>query len=79
MLKWKRPSGNNTGFRIEISNTSTPELVQSYMVEAIVQTFNITESLHFFSTYNVTIITLSNGGESSPVTKLCNTSITGKH
>uniref|UniRef100_A0A8C3TU37 Receptor-type tyrosine-protein phosphatase eta n=1 Tax=Catharus ustulatus TaxID=91951 RepID=A0A8C3TU37_CATUS len=74
-LKWKCPSGNYAGFRIEISNTSTLELPPNCTAEDPEQTFEIA-SLHFFSTYNVTITTLSNGRESSPVTKLCHTSIT---
>ncbi|NWH97406.1 PTPRJ phosphatase, partial [Tichodroma muraria] len=77
MLKWKCPSGNNSGFRIRISNISTSqeELAPRCMVEGSEQTFQTTH-LNFFSTYNVTVITLSNGSESSPVYKLCHTSIT---
>ncbi|NXY02105.1 PTPRJ phosphatase, partial [Pteruthius melanotis] len=76
MLKWKCPFGNNSGFRIKISNihTSGEQLAPPCMVEGFEQTFQIT-SLNFFSTYNVSIITLSNGSESSPVDKLCHTSI----
>ncbi|XP_016154383.1 PREDICTED: receptor-type tyrosine-protein phosphatase eta [Ficedula albicollis] len=72
-LKWKCPSGKNSGFRIKISNIS--ESSESCMVEGSEQTFQ-TARLRFFSTYDVTIITLSNGSESSPVTKSCRTSIT---
>ncbi|NXY19862.1 PTPRJ phosphatase, partial [Atrichornis clamosus] len=78
MLKWKCPSGNNSGFRIKISNISTSreeEWAPPCMVEGLEQTFK-TAPLNFFSTYNVTIITLSNGSESSPVYELCHTSIT---
>ncbi|NXR17961.1 PTPRJ phosphatase, partial [Cinclus mexicanus] len=75
MLKWKCPFGNNSGFRIVISNTSTPEWAPRCTLEGFEQTFP-TAHLHFFSTYNVTIITLSNDNESSPVDKLCHTSIT---
>ncbi|NWV53678.1 PTPRJ phosphatase, partial [Daphoenositta chrysoptera] len=76
MLKWKCPFGNNSGFRIKISNihTSEEELAPPCMVEGFEQTFQ-TARLNFFSTYNVTIITLSNGSESSPVDRLCHTSI----
>ncbi|NXH95422.1 PTPRJ phosphatase, partial [Pachycephala philippinensis] len=76
MLKWKCPFGNNSGFKIKISNvhTSREELAPPCTVEGFEQTFQ-TASLSFFSTYNVTIITLSNGSESSPVDKLCHTSI----
>ncbi|NWX54293.1 PTPRJ phosphatase, partial [Promerops cafer] len=79
-LKWKCPFGNNSGFRIKISNISTSGLVREElaprcMVEGFEQTFQ-TANLNFFSTYNVTIITLPNGSESSAVDKLCHTSIT---
>ncbi|XP_063254208.1 receptor-type tyrosine-protein phosphatase eta [Prinia subflava] len=75
MLKWKCPFGNNSGFKIKISNTSGEELAPHCTVEGLEQTFR-TARLDFFSTYNVTIITLSNGSVSSPVDKLCHTSIT---
>ncbi|NXR83556.1 PTPRJ phosphatase, partial [Pycnonotus jocosus] len=74
-LKWKCPFGNNSGFKIKISNTSGEEVAPHCMVEGFEQTFQ-TPDLNFFSTYNVTVITLSNGHESSPVDKLCHTSIT---
>ncbi|NXB68984.1 PTPRJ phosphatase, partial [Struthidea cinerea] len=76
MLKWKCPFGNNSGFKIKISNihTSTEQLAPPCTVEGFEQTFQ-TASLSFFSTYNVSIITLSNGSDSSPVDKLCHTSI----
>lgn len=82
-LKWKCPVGNNSGFRIKIYNISTSEvpreeLASRCMVEGFEETSNIT-NLNFFSTYNVTVMTLQNGFESSPVDKLCHTSITGKH
>lgn len=79
MLKWKCPSGNNSGFKIRISNTSKEELAPPCAGEGIEQTFPTTSPLNFFSTYNVTIITRSNGPDSSPVDILCHTSITGKH
>ncbi|XP_077036024.1 receptor-type tyrosine-protein phosphatase eta isoform X5 [Agelaius phoeniceus] len=80
MLKWKCPLGNNSGFRIKIYNISTSEVVREDLaprctVEGFEQTFQ-TAHLNFFSTYNVTIMTLQNGSESSPVDKLCHTSIT---
>ncbi|NXU15716.1 PTPRJ phosphatase, partial [Pardalotus punctatus] len=77
MLKWKCPFGNNSGFKIKISNISTSreEWASPCMVEGFEQTFE-TAPLNFFRTYNVTIITLSNGPESSPVDELCHTSIT---
>lgn len=83
LLKWKCPFGNNAGFRIKIYNISTSEVVREESaprctVEGFEQTFQ-TARLNFFSIYNVTIITLPNGTESSPVGKLCHTSITGKH
>ncbi|XP_050831624.1 receptor-type tyrosine-protein phosphatase eta isoform X11 [Serinus canaria] len=80
MLKWKCPFGNNSGFRIKIYNISTSEVVREDLAprctgEGFEQTFQ-TALLNFFSTYNVTIVTLQNGSESSPVDKLCLTSIT---
>ncbi|NWU33369.1 PTPRJ phosphatase, partial [Hylia prasina] len=75
MLKWRCPFGNNSGFRIKISNTSEEEFPPRCTVEGLEQTFQ-TAHLNFFSTYNVTIITLTNGPESSPVDELCHTSIT---
>ncbi|NXH33855.1 PTPRJ phosphatase, partial [Myiagra hebetior] len=76
MLKWKCPFGNNSGFKITISDTHTSreQMAPPCTVEGFEQTFQ-TASLNFFSTYNVSIITLSNGSESSPVDKLCHTSI----
>ncbi|NXI22469.1 PTPRJ phosphatase, partial [Sterrhoptilus dennistouni] len=75
MLKWKCPRGNNSGFKIKISNISEEQSAPRCTVEGLEQTFNTT-NLNFFSTYTVTIITLSNGNGSSPVDKLCHTSIT---
>ncbi|NXO44805.1 PTPRJ phosphatase, partial [Locustella ochotensis] len=75
ILKWKCPFGNNSGFIIKISNTSEEKLAPRCTVEGFEQTFQ-TADLNFFSTYNVTIITLSNGSRSSPVDNLCHTSIT---
>ncbi|NXB12966.1 PTPRJ phosphatase, partial [Cnemophilus loriae] len=77
ILKWKCPFGNNSGFKIKIShrNTSEEDLAPPCTVEGFEQTFQ-TPHLNFSSTYNVTIITLSNGSKSSPVDKLCHTSIT---
>ncbi|NWW76827.1 PTPRJ phosphatase, partial [Climacteris rufus] len=79
MLKWKCPSGNNSGFKIKISNTNASrgkeENAPPCKGEGSEQNFTIA-SLNFFSTYTVTIITLSSGSASSPVDKLCHTSIT---
>ncbi|NWY35974.1 PTPRJ phosphatase, partial [Sylvia atricapilla] len=75
VLKWKCPSGDNSGFKIKISNTSEEKTASPCDVEGLEQTID-TPHLSFFSTYTVTIITLSNGPESSPVDKLCHTSIT---
>uniref|UniRef100_A0A8C3P4Z6 Receptor-type tyrosine-protein phosphatase eta n=1 Tax=Cyanoderma ruficeps TaxID=181631 RepID=A0A8C3P4Z6_9PASS len=74
-LKWKCPFGNNSGFKIKISNTSEEKLAPRCMVEGLEQSID-TPHLNFFSTYNVTVITLSNGHGSSPVDRLCRTSIT---
>ncbi|XP_027757212.1 receptor-type tyrosine-protein phosphatase eta isoform X5 [Empidonax traillii] len=79
MLKWKCPSGNSSGFKIIISNISNSvkneEDAPPCMGEGSEETFK-TKSLDYFSTYNVTIITVSHGSESSPVYGVCHTSIT---
>ncbi|XP_027557612.1 receptor-type tyrosine-protein phosphatase eta [Neopelma chrysocephalum] len=79
MLKWKCPSGNSSGFKIIISNINNSrtneEDAPPCMGEGSEETFK-TESLDYFTTYNVTIITVSNGSESSPVYGVCHTSIT---
>ncbi|NWI65581.1 PTPRJ phosphatase, partial [Todus mexicanus] len=77
MLKWKCPFGNNSGFKIKIFNDTwnKEEVAPPCLTEDYEKTFGI-ESLDYFSTYNVTIATLSNRSESSPVQKTCNTSIT---
>ncbi|XP_017667889.1 PREDICTED: receptor-type tyrosine-protein phosphatase eta isoform X2 [Lepidothrix coronata] len=79
MLKWKCPSGNSSGFKIIISNISNSgkneEDAPPCMGEGSEETFK-TKSLDYFTTYNVTIITVSNGSESSPVYGVCHTSIT---
>ncbi|KAM6115162.1 receptor-type tyrosine-protein phosphatase eta [Pterocles gutturalis] len=77
MLKWECPSGNNSGFKIKISNATwekeeqTPSCTRGDSEE----TCEIV-SLDYFSTYTVTIVTLSNSSESLPVQQMCNTSIT---
>ncbi|NXH66404.1 PTPRJ phosphatase, partial [Hydrobates tethys] len=77
MLKWECPSGNNSGFKIKIINDTweKEERIPSCVGEGSEEAFR-TASLDYFSTYNVTIATLSNGSESLPVQKMCNTSIT---
>ncbi|XP_075568546.1 receptor-type tyrosine-protein phosphatase eta [Pelecanus crispus] len=77
MLKWECPSGNNSGFKIKIFNHTWGKEQQapSCMREGLEETFR-TASLDYFSTYTVTIATLSNRSESLPVQKMCNTSIT---
>ncbi|NXY86570.1 PTPRJ phosphatase, partial [Alcedo cyanopectus] len=77
MLKWECPSGNNSGFRIKISNHTweREEEALSCTREGSEETFR-TESLVYFSTYNVTIATRSHSLESPPVQTSCNTSIT---
>ncbi|XP_074774071.1 receptor-type tyrosine-protein phosphatase eta isoform X1 [Athene noctua] len=77
MLKWKCPSGNNSGFKIKICNATWEKEQQtpSCMREGSEEVFR-TASLDYFNTYNVTIATLSNSSESHPVQKICNTSIT---
>lgn len=80
MLKWKCPSGNNSGFKIIIRKGAwedeqlTPSCLKEGSEESIT-----TASLDYYSTYNVTIVTVANTSESLPVWKMCNTSITGKH
>ncbi|XP_010149631.1 PREDICTED: receptor-type tyrosine-protein phosphatase eta [Eurypyga helias] len=77
MLKWECPSGNNSGFKIKILNGTwgREEQAPSCMREGSEETFR-TASLDFFSTYTVTIATLSNSSESPSVQKMCSTSIT---
>ncbi|KFQ32742.1 Receptor-type tyrosine-protein phosphatase eta, partial [Merops nubicus] len=77
LLKWQCPSGNNSGFKIKIFNDTWEKEVQagSCVREGSEETFEAT-SLDYFSTYNVTVATLSALSESPPVQELCNTSIT---
>ncbi|NXO49477.1 PTPRJ phosphatase, partial [Aramus guarauna] len=77
MLKWECPSGNNSGFKIRIRNDTWAKEQQapSCVKEGLEETFT-SVSLDYFSTYNVTIVTLSNSSESSSVQKMCTTSIT---
>ncbi|NXE07384.1 PTPRJ phosphatase, partial [Lophotis ruficrista] len=77
LLKWECPSGNNSGFKIKIRNDTwgKVEWTPSCMGEGSEETF-IAASLDYFSTYNVTIATLSNHSESLSVQKTCITSIT---
>ncbi|KAM9015086.1 receptor-type tyrosine-protein phosphatase eta isoform 3-T3 [Ara ararauna] len=77
MLKWECPPGNNSGFKIKIFNDTweKEERAPSCIGEGSAETF-ATPSLDYFSTYTVTIATLSNSSESDPVQKICNTSIT---
>lgn len=80
MLTWECPPGNNSGFKIKIFNDTweKEEQAPSCIGEGSAETFR-TPSLDYFSTYIVTIATLSSSFESDPVQKTCNTSITGKH
>ncbi|KAM9555984.1 receptor-type tyrosine-protein phosphatase eta isoform 2-T2 [Guaruba guarouba] len=77
MLKWECPPGNNSGFKIKIFNDTweKEEQAPSCIGEGSAETF-ATPSFDYFSTYTVTIATLSNSSESDPVQKICNTSIT---
>ncbi|NXW42185.1 PTPRJ phosphatase, partial [Nyctiprogne leucopyga] len=77
MLKWKCPSGNNSGFKIKIQKSTweKEERTPSCMREGSEETFR-TASLDYFSTYNVSIATISNSSESPSVEKICTTSIT---
>ncbi|XP_074950705.1 receptor-type tyrosine-protein phosphatase eta [Phalacrocorax aristotelis] len=77
MLKWACPSGNNSGFKITINKDTfqnegrAPSCGREGSEETL-----IIKYLDYFSNYTVTIVTLSNSSESSPVRKECNTSIT---
>ncbi|XP_064019310.1 receptor-type tyrosine-protein phosphatase eta isoform X2 [Pogoniulus pusillus] len=78
VLKWKCPFGNNAGFTIKISKDKwiREENAPLCISEGLESNFSIT-SLSYFSTYNVTIVTLSSGSGVSPeVHAMCNTSIT---
>lgn len=78
-LQWKCPSGNNSGFKVKIRKGTweKEERTPSCMGEGSEETFRIV-SLDYFSTYNVSIATISNSSESPSVEKTCTTSITGK-
>ncbi|NXX89568.1 PTPRJ phosphatase, partial [Centropus bengalensis] len=77
ILKWECPSGNNSGFKINIFNNTWKEEKRAppCMREGSKETMETT-SLSYFRTYTVTIATLSSNNESSPVQIMCNTSIT---
>ncbi|KFO71871.1 Receptor-type tyrosine-protein phosphatase eta, partial [Cuculus canorus] len=77
ILKWECPSGNNSGFKIGIFNDTwnKEKWAPPCMREGSEETIE-TASLDYFRTYIVTIATLSNSSQSSPVQKMCNTSIT---
>ncbi|NWI23162.1 PTPRJ phosphatase, partial [Sula dactylatra] len=77
VLKWKCPSGNNSGFKITINNDTFQKEQQARpcMREGSEENFT-TASLDYFSNYTVTIATLSSIFESPPVWEVCNTSIT---
>nr|XP_009672778.1 PREDICTED: receptor-type tyrosine-protein phosphatase eta [Struthio camelus australis] len=76
-LKWKCPIGNNSGFKIKIFNDTwgKEQQISRCTGENSEETFRI-GSLNYFTTYNVSITTLSDTKESSPVQKMCKTSIT---
>ncbi|KAM6393575.1 receptor-type tyrosine-protein phosphatase eta [Pluvialis apricaria] len=77
MLKWECPSGNNSGFKIIICNGTWKKEQQTPSCSTEGSEENTTTvSLDYFSTYNITIVTLANSSESLPVWKTCNTSIT---
>ncbi|XP_074853884.1 receptor-type tyrosine-protein phosphatase eta [Carettochelys insculpta] len=72
MLQWNPPTGNYSGFRIEIFNAT-----QSWEIPCSSSTPNKTiQSLDYYTSYNVSIKTCSCGKESLPVQKTCQTSIT---
>ncbi|KAM6133253.1 receptor-type tyrosine-protein phosphatase eta [Phoenicopterus ruber ruber] len=77
MLKWKCPPGNNSGFKIRVFNATQPieKWAASCMREGSEENF-IVDSLDYFSTYTVTITTLSNSLESPSAQNMCSTSIT---
>ncbi|NXN42606.1 PTPRJ phosphatase, partial [Rhinoptilus africanus] len=76
ILKWECPFGNSSEFKISICKDECKEQqTPSSCMKESEQTFR-TEILDYFSTYNVTIVTLSNSSASLPVQKMCNTSIT---
>ncbi|NXN65604.1 PTPRJ phosphatase, partial [Himantopus himantopus] len=76
MLKWECPFGNNSGFKIMIYNGTWKEQLASSCSKEGSEENTTIASLDYFSTYNVTIVTLANGSESLPVWKMCTTSIT---
>ncbi|NXE52400.1 PTPRJ phosphatase, partial [Casuarius casuarius] len=76
-LTWKCPIGNNSGFKIKIWNNTweKEQQISRCTEENSEETFRI-GSLNYFTTYNVSITTLADTKESSPVQKICQTSIT---
>ncbi|XP_064369192.1 receptor-type tyrosine-protein phosphatase eta isoform X3 [Dromaius novaehollandiae] len=76
-LTWKCPIGNNSGFKIKIWNDTweKEQQISRCTEENSEETFRI-GSLNYFTTYNVSITTLADTKESSPVQKICQTSIT---
>ncbi|NXK26963.1 PTPRJ phosphatase, partial [Arenaria interpres] len=77
MLKWECPFGNSSDFKISIckDECEVRQIPSSCMEEGSEQTIQ-TAPLEYFSSYNVTIVTLSNSSQSPAVQKMCNTSIT---
>ncbi|NWU94961.1 PTPRJ phosphatase, partial [Upupa epops] len=77
LLKWACPPGYNSAFKIEISNSTwkNESWALPCTTEGSEKNFR-TVSLNYFSTYNVSIATVSNGSESLPVQKTCTTGIT---
>ncbi|NWY58711.1 PTPRJ phosphatase, partial [Chionis minor] len=78
ILKWECPFGNNSGFKIIVHNGTGNEKEDNAprcMKEGSEENFTVTP-LKYFSTYNVTVVTLANSTESRSVQKTCITSIT---
>ncbi|NXO02993.1 PTPRJ phosphatase, partial [Rhinopomastus cyanomelas] len=77
LLKWACPPGYNSAFKIEIDNSTwrNESWASPCTSESSEKNFS-TASLNFFSTYNVSITTVSNGFDSLPVQKTCTTGIT---
>ncbi|NWW51454.1 PTPRJ phosphatase, partial [Pedionomus torquatus] len=77
ILKWKCPFGNSSDFKIKICKDECKEQqIPSFCMEEGSEQTTQTPSLDYFSTYNVSIVTLSNGSQSIAVHQMCSTSIT---
>uniref|UniRef100_A0A8D0G7X4 Receptor-type tyrosine-protein phosphatase eta n=1 Tax=Sphenodon punctatus TaxID=8508 RepID=A0A8D0G7X4_SPHPU len=74
-LQWDCPTGKNSGFKVNFSNGSWHRETEFLPCNTGRQATNST-NLDYFTTYNISIATLSCGKESFPKQATCATSIT---